>query len=67
MIDGANSSAFKSGGIDLRQQRYSGHSAPSHKGKVKGDLQALHTSSAGPWRGKAGRGGGVLIRLLPGL
>lgn len=58
MIDGANSSAFNSAGIDLRQSEHQGHIAPSHKGKVKGDLQALHTSSAGPWRGKEGRGWG---------
>lgn len=45
--DGANSSAFKSGGIDLRQPRHQGNSALSHQGKVKGVLQALYFSSDG--------------------
>lgn len=51
ITDGANSNAFRSGGIDLRQPRHHGHSPPSYRGKVKRDLQALHISSAGPWRG----------------
>lgn len=34
--------AFKSAGIALRQPRRQGHSAPSRRGKVKGDLQALY-------------------------
>ena len=46
--DSANSSAFKSGGIDLRQPRHQGNSAPSHQGKVKGFMQALHIFSDGP-------------------
>lgn len=45
--DSANSSASKSGGIDLHQPKHHGHSAPSHRGKVKRDFLALYISSDG--------------------
>lgn len=35
ITDGANSSAYKSAGIDLRQPGHQKNSAPSHRGKVK--------------------------------
>ena len=47
VIDGANSNAFNSAGIDLRQPGHQGHIAPSHQGKVKRVLQALYVSGDG--------------------